>query len=69
MFPSIDPGRMTPRERLQEVAAILSRGLVRMQTTGTQTSSARRQIPLDFGRETSPHVSTVNVPREPLNEG
>jgi hypothetical protein len=60
---------MTPQERLQEVATILSRGVVSLHARSERIPSENRAIPLDFGRETSPHVDTVNETREPENGG
>jgi len=61
---TIDPGRMTPEDRLAEIASILARGLLRLHTREALpaeklSDSGRNE--LDSGRETSPHVSVVNA--------
>jgi len=64
MYTSIDPGRMTPEERLAEVASILARGILRLHMRGAlpaEKLSDSGRNKLDSGRETSPDVSVVNA--------
>ena len=67
MAATVDPGRMSPEERLAEVAAILARGVLRLHTraaTGGEKSVDSGQKTLDSGRETSSHVSAVSTRRQ-----
>ena len=50
MSETIHPAEMTPQERLQEVAAILARGILRLQMGGRKSSAKDRQKPLTLDR-------------------
>lgn len=61
-----EPATMTPHQRLQEIAAILARGVLRLRQAQTPPGSRfsrtpenpakQRQNGLDEGAQTSPHV-------------
>jgi len=62
-----EPATMTPHQRLQEIAAILARGVLRLRQAAQASAGSRpsrtvenlsnqRQHRLDAGRTTSPHV-------------
>jgi hypothetical protein len=46
MRPDIDPARMTPDERLREIAAILAAGILRLRS--------RAALPADSGQHSGP---------------
>ena len=61
---AIDPSKMTPEERMAEVAAILARGVLRLNTrsaTGGEKPAESGRKPLDSGGKMSPGVSVVNA--------
>jgi len=62
-----EPATMTPHQRLQEITAILARGVLRLRQAGqtclgsrssrtSENPANQRQNGLDVGRRTSPHV-------------
>ena len=50
MSETIHPAEMTPEERLQEVAAILARGVLRLHVGISRSSAEDRQKPLTLDR-------------------
>lgn len=48
MFDTVDPGRMTPSERLDEVAMLMARAMMRLFAKLRSSGSQQRTISSDF---------------------
>ncbi|MBL6932290.1 MAG: hypothetical protein HOB79_19280 [Rhodospirillaceae bacterium] len=55
---ALDPIRMTPAERLNEIAEILAVGIIRLQSSGQ--SANQRDSSLDFTANQSMHGHDIN---------
>ncbi|WP_085440172.1 hypothetical protein [Magnetofaba australis] len=60
MINTIHPDQMPPDQRLDEVAAILAAGVIRLQLKKSGESGKPESYSLDNGNQTSPHDTVHN---------
>ncbi|MBF0311675.1 MAG: hypothetical protein HQL56_19355 [Magnetococcales bacterium] len=61
MITTTDPNRMTPDQRLDEIAAILASGVLRLRLKRAQHSGNPENLSLDNGNRVSPYVTVRNA--------
>lgn len=62
---ALDPGRMTPDERLDEIADILAAGVMRLRARkSSPLSRGSGEIRLDFSPDQRGHAPTLDLPED-----
>ena len=57
---ALDPNLMTPEERHDETAGILSNGFLRLRQKRVEKSEKKEKVPLDLSAKKSVHVFETN---------